>query len=58
MTGALILLWTAYWYVQMHLINNLGVIALAVLFGIGFYGILAYIFITLAFLLIKLLIKK
>jgi len=56
--GGLILFWTIYWYVQMHLINNLGVLALAVLFGIGIYLLAIYILITFVFFLIKWFIKK
>lgn len=56
--GGLLILWTGFWFVKMYTIQDLGVIAIAVLFASGIYLIMIYLAITLLFLLIKWVIKK
>lgn len=58
MIGGFILLWTIFFLIKMYSINTLGVIAVAMLFGIGLYLILIFIFLTILFLLVKWIIKK
>lgn len=55
--GALILFWTLFWGVEIHLIQNVSVIIGIIFFvwGLGILG--AYILITVLFLLIKWIVK-
>ena len=56
--GGLIALWTILLATQTDSQNNLGVVIIAVLFAIGIYSLIAFIIITLLFLIIKWFIKK
>ncbi|MCK5043870.1 hypothetical protein KAR52_02625 [Candidatus Pacearchaeota archaeon] len=58
MIGGFILLWTIFFFIKMYSINTLGIIAVAVLFGIGLYLLLIFIFLTILFLLVKWAIKQ
>ncbi len=57
--GALILLWTGYWYFKLHIINDIGgVIVLSLFMGIGLYALMFYIPITLILVLLYFIIKN
>jgi hypothetical protein len=57
--GAAILLWTVFWYYQIHIIGNLGGIFVgAILLGIGIYALMFFMLITGLFIITKWLIKK
>ena len=55
--GGLILFWTIFFYIKMRTINNLGVIAVALLFGFGVYALIIFTIITFLYYLIKKIIK-
>ncbi|MBU2562404.1 MAG: hypothetical protein KKF68_01965 [Nanoarchaeota archaeon] len=57
--GGLILLWTGFWYVKILTIGEIGgVLAGTVLLASGIYMLAIYLLLTMAFLLIKYIIKK
>jgi hypothetical protein len=56
--GGGIALWTLFWFIKMQTIQDLGVIAGAVLFASGIYILSIYLIITILFLIIKWIFKK
>ena len=56
--GVFIIYWTGYWYYQMHTINNLAVIVMAVLFGSGIYMLAIYVPVTIILAIIYFILKK
>ena len=57
--GFFIIYWTGFLYYKMHTINNLGVLAIAFLFGTGIYMLAIYIPVTiLLWLIYHFIIKK
>jgi len=55
--GAFILLWTIFFYIKMHTIGDLSVIAVAVLFAAGIYMLAIFLAITILILIIKFITK-
>lgn len=55
--GALILLWTGYWYYMSLTIGDLSIIATIVLMGIGLYALMFYLPITILLVIIYFILK-
>ena len=55
--GGLILIWTIFFYVKMQVQGDLGVLAIAIFFGMGVYALFIFIIITILYYLIKGIIK-
>ncbi|MBA7658379.1 hypothetical protein ES703_66330 [subsurface metagenome] len=56
--GGFILLWAIFFFIKMHTIGGLGVLAGALLFAAGIYMLMIYFIITFLFILIRWIIKK
>ncbi len=57
--GLAILSWTIFWYIKIKTIGSLGgVMAGAVLLGIGIYALMFFMLITILFIIIKFINKR